>query len=351
MRISVEPFGATPDGGEVLLYTFENSKGMKVELLNFGGVIRSIQVPDKKGNLSDVVLGHETLEGYFENPGYLGAVVGRNCNRVAGAEAAIFGKSYPLEANNGNHNLHSGSGSLCYRLFSSEVHTFNNLPVLLLNYKLADLADGFPGELSVNIIYALTEDNALMIDYRAVSDKDTVINLTNHSYFNLAGHDSGTIYGHILEMNAPFYTPTGSDSIPTGEVLQVAGTPLDFTTPKPIGRDIGSSYPQLHQVGGYDHNFVLAGSDYRKIATVSEPVSGRVMEVYTDLPGVQFYTGNAIDTSHIYKNGVSYAKHQGFCLETQIFPNAVNVPWFPSPIFSAGEQYASTTTFQFSVKE
>lgn len=347
MRISVEPYGILPNGEEVLLYNLENNNGMRVCVLNYGGIVHCLEVPDRRGEIADVVLGHADLGDYLCNDGYLGVVVGRNSNRIADGAFQLGETAYTLEQNSGGNNLHSGSGGLSFRLFSSEAHTFNNLPVLLLHCKLPHLDDGFPGNLDIHIIYALTDDNALMIDYRVVSDADTIINLTNHSYFNLAGHDSGTIYGHVLELDAGFYTPSGATGIPTGEILQVTGTPLDFTHPKPIGEDIGSSYPQLRQYGGYDHNYVLNGGNYRNIATVTEPASGRVMKVFTDLPGVQFYTANSLNTSG--KNGAAYTKHHGFCLETQFFPNAVNLPWFPSPVFSAGEEFASTTTYQFSV--
>ncbi len=350
MRISAEEFGVLPNGDKVTLYTLENNNGMRVEVLNYGGIIRSIQVPDRNGEPGDVVLGYSELTPYLKNPGYFGAAVGRNANRIAGPELKIFDQQYKLECNDGPNSLHSGSGGISFRLFSSEVHTFNNLPVLLLHMVQPDLSDGFPGNLELNVIYALTDDNALMIDYRGVSDKSTVINPTNHSYFNLAGHDSGTMYGHELELAAHFYTPSGPDCMPTGEILNVAGTPLDFTTPKAIGKDISSSYPQLHQFGGYDHNFVLDGTDYRKVATAYEPVSGRVMDVFTDLPGVQLYTANAIKGEIAGKDGAIYRKHQAFCLETQFFPNAVNFPWFPTPIFLDGEEYSSTTTYQFSIK-
>jgi len=347
MRISVEPYGKTPDGGEVLLYTLENNSGLCVQVINLGGIIHSLRVPDKRGDTADVVLGQAGLAGYLENPEYFGAVIGRNSNRVANASITLPDGTYSLEQNDGPHNLHSGGNGLNHRLFSSEAHTFNNLPVLLLSHKIEHLSDGFPGALNVHIIYALTNDNALMIDYRADSDADTVINLTNHTYFNLAGHDSGTIYGHVLELDAPFYTPAGPDAVPTGEILQTTGTPLDFTSPKEIGKDIGSSYPQIKQFGGYDHNYVLQGCDYRKIATVTEPSGGRMMEVFTDLPGVQLYTGNSLSGTQVYKDGIIYQKHQGFCLETQFFPNAVNIPWFPSPVYAAGEEFAAATTYQF----
>lgn len=348
MRITVEPYGTMPGGEDVLLYNMENNNGMRVCVLNYGGVVHSVEIPDRRGEIGDVVLGHADLGAYLCNEGYLGAVIGRNANRIADSAFQLNGTTYTLEQNSGANNLHSGSGGLTFRLFKSEAHTFNNLPVLLLHYKQAHMDDGFPGNLDIHMIYALTDDNALMIDYRATSDADTIINLTNHSYFNLAGHNSGPIYGHILELKAGFYTPSREDGIPTGEILKVAGTPLDFTTPKPIGEEIGSSYPQLYQYGGYDHNYVLGGSGYRSVATISEPTTGRVMEVFTDLPGVQFYTANSLSMTG--KNGAVYAKHHGFCLETQLFPNAANVPWFPSPVFLAGEEFMATTTYQFSVR-
>lgn len=349
MKISAEVYGTLPDGREVYSYTLEN-KTMKVEILNYGGIIKNLYVPDRNGRIADVVLGHAGFEQYLENKGHLGCVVGRNANRIAGASCTIFGETVQLEANNGAHNLHSGSNNLAHRLFTAEVHTFNNLPALLLSHTIEDGSDGFPGNLIVTIAYALTEDNALMIDYRAVCDKNTVINLTNHSYFNLAGHDGGHIYGHILEMDAPFYTPANAEGIPTGEIIAVKDTPFDFcSAPKAIGKDIHSALTQMQQFGGYDHNFVLRGVGYRKVATVTEPESGRVMTVHTDLPGVQFYTANHMNGEIPYKDGVKYPKHGGFCLETQFFPNAPNTPWFPSSVFAAGEEYTSTTTYQFSI--
>lgn len=349
MKITVQNYGKLPNGEQALLYILENNNNMRVHITNFGGIITNMFVPDKKGNIADVILGHKSLEDYITNDGYQGALVGRNANRIAKAAFSIGDKKYVLPKNDGENNLHGGPGGLSFRLFSSEVRTVSNLPALLLSCVMEDMSDGFPGNLNVNIAYALTDDNALMIDYRAVSDQDTVINLTNHAYFNLAGHDSGDIHGHTLQIDADYFLPTTPDGIPNGEILSVEGTPFDFRKEKPVGRDIGDAHPQIAQFGGYDHNFVLGGGyDYRKVATVTEPVSGRVMSVYTDLPGVQLYTSNMLNTRLMYKDNASYGKHQGLCLETQLFPNAVNMPWLASPIYHAGEEYLTTTTFQFS---
>lgn len=349
MKITVQNYGKLPDGGQALMYILENNNNMRVNITNLGGIITNIFVPDKSGKLADVVLGHKGFDEYLSNSGYHGALVGRNSNRIDGAEFCIGDQKYALEKNNGECNLHGGSNGLSFRLFSGEVRTVANLPALLLSCTIEDMSDDFPGNININVAYALTDDNALMIDYRAVSDKDTVINLTNHAYFNLAGHDSGNIHEHLLQIDADYFMPNRPDGIPNGEILSVKDTPFDFSKAKPIGRDIADSYTQIAQFGGYDHNFVLGGGyDYRKIATVTEPVSGRVMTVFTDLPGVQLYTANMLDTSLVYKDGAIYSKHQGLCLETQLFPNAVNMPWLASPIYHAGEEYISTTTYQFN---
>lgn len=348
MKITTEPYGIMPDGGQAYLYTLENNNHMRVCITNLGGAVTGLFVPDQNGKLADVVLGHKSFEDYLKNPGYLGALVGRNSNRIAEAAFSIGDQRYQLEKNDGENNLHSGSHGLSFRLFTGETRTVANAPVLLLSLTMEDMSDGFPGDLAVNIAYALTDDNALMIDYRAVCDQDTMINLTNHSYFNLAGHNSGNIHGHLLQMDAPYYTPNTAACIPSGEILSVAGTPFDFRKAKPIGQDIASAHEQTAMFGGYDHNFVLdGGGDYRKVITVTEPESGRVMDVYTDLPGVQLYTSNMLDENGNYKDGAKYGKHQAFCLETQLFPNAVNMPWLASPIYRAGEEYVTTTTYQF----
>lgn len=348
MKITVQNYGKLPDGRQALMYILENNNNMRVHITNFGGVITNMFVPDKNGNLADVILGHNNFDDYIQNAGYHGALVGRNSNRIKNAEFVIGEKKYQLDKNDGENNLHGGKNGLSYRLFSGEVRTLGNLPALLLSCTIDDMSDGFPGDLIVNVAYALTSDNALMIDYRAVCDVDTVINLTNHAYFNLAGHDSGNIHDHSVQIDADYYMPNTADGIPNGEILSVEGTPFDFRKAKPLGQDIASENEQIKMFSGYDNNFVLGGGyDYRKVATVSEPVSGRRMTVYTDLPGIQLYTGNMIDTSLTYKDGVKYQKHQGFCLETQLFPNAVKMPWLASPIYHSGEEYITTTTYQF----
>ena len=349
MKITTDRFGKLPDGGEVLLYTIENDHGMRVEISSFGGVVRSLYVPDREGQQADVVLGYASLEDYIKNPGYFGALVGRNSNRIKGSVLEMpDGMSYQLDRNDGDNNLHGGFSGLSFRLFEAEIRTFQNMTALLLRHKMEHNSDGFPGTLTVTVTYALTSDNTLMIDYRAISDADTIINLTNHSYFNLGGHDSGSIFDHELWLDASFYTPNTPACIPSGEIHSVEGTPFDFRTPKPIGQEINSTHEQIALFGGYDHNFALNGSGYRKIAAVNHAASGRVMHAYTDLPGVQLYTSNKLVRNGC-KNGANYGPHQAFCLETQTFPNALQMPWLVSPLYKKGEEYASTTAYQFLV--
>ncbi len=350
MKINVTEFGQMPDGGKAQLYVLENNSGMSVHITNFGGTVTRVFVPDKKGETADIVLGHKDFEAYLENPGYLGATVGRNSNRIAGGKFSIGAQAFELPTNSAGCNLHGGKSGLSGRLFSGEVRTVAGLPALLLSCSIGDMEDGFPGNINVNVAFALTDDNALMIDYRAVSDKDTVINLTNHSYFNLSGHSGGDVLGHTLELDADFYMPATDALLPTGEILSVAGTPFDFRVAKTLGEAIREGHPQIRLAGGFDHNFVLGGGcDYRKVATVTEPASGRVMTMFTDLPGVQLYTSNNLAGEVEGKDGVIYGKHKAICLETQLFPNAVNMPWLASPIYRAREEYITTTTYQFGV--
>lgn len=348
MKIFAKPFGTLPDGKQAMLYTMENNNGMCVDISNFGGIIYRLIVPDSHGQPGDVVLGHPAFSDYLRNPGYFGTLVGRNANRIAGAVVEISGKRYELERNDGPNNLHSGTDSLAFRMMSAEARTAGNQPILLLSTTIEDLGDGFPGNVTITVAYMLTDDNALIIDYRAVSDKDTVINPTNHSYFNLAGHGSGNIHGHLLQLEASFYTPNNEQCMPTGEIRGVQGSPFDFRQPKAIGKDIQADCEQVRMFGGYDHNIVLQGQGYRKVGAVTDPVSGRVMEFSTNLPAVQLYTGNGIAQGCPGKDGAVYGKHSGLCLETQFFPNAVNMPWLLSPVFRAGEEYVTTTGYRFS---
>ena len=346
MKISVEKFGDLQDGRQADLYTLENQNGMKVQISNFGGVIRLILIPDKNGLLEDVVLGYKTFEEYISNPDYFGALIGRSTNLMAGNTVEISGKKYFLDKNYGENNLHGGFNSLTYRLFDAETRSGNGDISLVLTHTMEHLSDGLPGNLKVTVIFTLTSNNALSICYHAVSDADTVISFSNHTHFNLCGHASGTIYSHILDISADFYTPIDSDGIPTGEILKVAETPFDFRGGKQIGDLIFTDCEQLNIYGGYDQNFVINGKGFRKAVTLTHPESGRKLDVFTDLPGVHLYTCNLLPEG-VYKDERIYQKHQGMCFETQMFPNAVNIPWVLSPIHSAGEEYVTTTTFQF----
>ena len=348
MKVSLEKFFDLPDGRQVDLFTLENNNGVKVQVSNYGGVIRRILVPDKNGKIEDVVLGYKTPQEYIKNPEYFGALIGRSTNLMAGNIVEISGKEYVLDKNYGENNLHGGNNSLTYRLFDAD--TRSGEAALFLAHTIAHLSDGFPGNLKVKVSYTLTDDNELEICYGAVSDADTVISFTNHTHFNLGGHASGDIYDHILDISADFYSPIDSDCIPTGEILKVTGTPFDFRGGKRIGGLIHTSCEQLDIYGGYDQNFVLNGKGFRRAATLAHPGSGRVMDVFTDLPGVHLYTCNLL-AEGIYKDEATYRKHQGMCFETQIFPNAVNMPWVLSPIHSAGEEYSTATTFRFGIKE
>jgi len=346
--ITSELYDTLPSGEEIRIYTLENKNGMKALVTNYGCNLHSLYVPDKDGVLADVVLGYDKAETYRNNPNFLGAIVGRNANRIKNAEVIIDGQTVRLDKNNGENNLHSNNRGMAVMPFDVEKWEKNDgWHSLVMHAKVADGADGFPGNLDVAFTYTLTDDNALILDYNAVSDRDTLINMTNHSYFNLAGHGSGDICGQILEIDADFYTPNGADSIPTGEIRSVEGTALDFRKAKEFGRDMDADCKQLSMFGGYDHNFVLNGSGYRRFATATDPVGGRVMEAWTDLPGVQLYTANGMNVPGGGKGGVSYGNHQGFCLETQTFPNAAQMPWLKSPLYKAGELYITRTAYLF----
>ncbi len=347
MNIGTTSFGVTPAGEEITLFALDNSNGMRVEILNYGAILHALTVPDRKGQPADVLLGQADLEHYLANPGKLGAMVGRNANRLTGGQVRLGGKLIQMPKNDGDNNLHSGPNGLAGRAFKAEAATVGGQPALRLEYTMPHLSDGLPGDLHLTVTYTVTRDNALRLDYEAISNMETVINPTNHAYFNLAGHTGGTVLDQVLQIDAGFYTPTRPDKIPTGEILSVAGTPYDFTTPKPIGRDIAADYPHLRLFSGYDLNFVLAGRGFRRVATLVEEKSGRSMEVLTDLPGLQFFTANTLPPALPRKNGASYHPYQGACFETQHIPNAANVAHFPTSIYKAGEKYASTTVYRF----
>lgn len=345
MKTEKTLFGTTQDGTAIYLYSLENSHGMKAQVMNFGAVLVRLYVPDKEGKPEDIVLGYDKLEDYYKNPANFGATIGPNANRIANAAFTLGGKEYHLTANDGPNNLHSHA-DLGYHKKVWEAEERENSVIFRLSAPDGEM--GFPGNKEISVTYTLTEENELKIQYHATSDKNTPINMTNHTYFNLAGHGAGKIYDHMLTLHAAHYTPALNGAIPTGEIAPVAGTPMDFTNSKRIGDEIDADFEQLKLIGGYDHNWVTDGEagTMRHIATVEEPVSGRIMRTYTDLPGVQFYTGNFME-KETGKDGAAYDWRGGLCLETQYYPNAVNEPRFPSAIFGPERPYDTTTIYQF----
>lgn len=345
MGIRKELFGKTKLGEEVWRYWLENAKGMRAGIINYGAVLVNLFVPGKDGTAQDVVLGYDDLESYTVNGCFFGATVGPNANRVGKASFILDGKEYELDPNDGENNLHSHIEK-GYHKRMWDVEEKENGTILSLVDEDGNM--GFPGNKKVRVAYTLTDDNELKIQYTAESDKNTIINMTNHSYFNLAGQGRGTICGHVLELKASAYTPADPESIPTGEIVAVAGTCFDFTRPKRIGDEIDADNDQIRAAGGYDHNWVLDGPEgtLREFAVVTEPVSGRVMRAYTDLPGVQFYAGNFI-TEQTGKEGAVYGARSGMCLETQYFPDTPNKPGFPSSVFGPERKYESTTIYKF----
>jgi len=347
MTITQEPFGQTADGQKVWLFTMANANGMTVKITNYGGIITHLLVPDRNGVAADVVLGFDTLDKYLAGHPYFGAIVGRYANRIGGAKFTLDGKEYTLAANNGPNHLHGGLKGFDKQVWEARSMQGADHVALALTYLSKDMEEGYPGNLQCTVTYTLTNDNELKITYEAVTDKPTVVNLTNHSYFNLAGQGSGLIYDHELMLTADHYTPVDDGLIPTGEIASVKGTPLDFTTPHRIGERID----QFPEIGGYDHNFCLNSRDgsMALCARVYEPTSGRVMKIYTTQPGVQFYTGNFLDGS-IKGKGSTYNKHGAFCLETQHWPDSPNKPNFPSPVLRPGQTYREETVLKFSTR-
>jgi|HubBroStandDraft_6_1064221.scaffolds.fasta_scaffold39129_3 aldose 1-epimerase len=343
-------FGKTPDGRSVDIYTLTNANGAEVRIMTFGGTVVSIKVPDRNGKLGDVILGYDDLQGYLTNNPYLGAIAGRYANRIARARFSLDGREYLLPKNDGENTLHGGVLSFGKVVWFGQEAAGKTGTAVTLRYLSKNGEEGFPGDLTITVTYTLTDKNELRIDYAASTDEATVVNLTNHCYFNLAG--KGSIVDHQLMINADRFTPVGPGLIPTGELRDVKGTPMDFTTPIAIGARIDQPYDQLTLAKGYDHNWVLngAGGKLALAAKVYEPTSGRVMEVYTTEPGLQFYTGNFLDGSIKGRNGEVYQKRDGFCLETQHFPDSPNRPDFPSTVLRPGHTYKSTTVFKFGVK-
>lgn len=344
-----KPFGQTPAGESVTLYTLKNAKGMEVHIMNYGGIIQKILTPDRNGKVEDVVLGFETLQEYIKDTPYFGAVVGRFGNRIAKGKFTLDGQEYTLAAQNNGQHLHGGLIGFDKKVWKVEAASAQSLS---LSYVSKDMEEGFPGNLSVKMTYTLSDDNELGISYEATTDKATVLNLSNHSYFNLSGNAKRDILNQEVQIDASRLVAVNNVLIPTGVLAPVAGTPFDFTKAHVVGDRINdTSSEQIVLGGGYDHCWALdkpAGS-YAKIATVIDPVSGRKMTVSTDQPGVQFYTGNFLDGHLTGKYGVTYGKRFGLCLETEHFPDSPNQPNFSSTVLRPGEVYKTKTAYQFSV--
>lgn len=344
------PFGKTPGGTPVSLYTLSNTRGMEAKITNYGGIVVSLKVPDRNGAPGDVVLGYDSLSQYIASNPYFGALIGRYGNRIAGGRFVLGGTTVTLACNDGPNHLHGGLKGFDKVVWTVDEKASVPGSTLVLTYVSRDGEEGYPGTLSVRVVYAITEKNELTIDYAATTDKPTVVNLTHHSYFNLAGR--GDILGHMLSIAADRFTPVGPGLIPTGVLQGVEGTPFDFRTPTAIGARIGAVDEQLKLAGGYDHNWVLnrTGTEPVIAATVYEPTSGRVMEVLTTEPGLQFYSGNFLNGSNTGKGGVAYQFRTGFCLESQHYPDSPNHPGFPSTVLEPGRQYATRTVYRFSAR-
>lgn len=351
MSITKGDFG-TAYGQAIELYTLANSQGMKVSIATLGGAVVELWAPGRGGAFQDVVLGYTCAEEYARYTSNQGALIGRYGNRIGAGRFTLKGKTYQLALNDhGINHLHGGDRGFNQRIWQVEGAQDGPAPSLILSYTSPDGEENYPGTLQVKVTYTLTEDNALSIDYRAVTDADTPVNLTNHTYFNLAGYDAGPITGHEICIHAQYFTPVDDGLIPTGELRAVRGTPFDFNSAKTIGRDLDNGDEQLVKGGGYDHNFVLGDAHVTKTAAiVYEPESGRIMTVKTDMPCMQFYIGNFLDGTEVGKGGLPLKRRHGFCLETQYAPDSPNQPAFPSVILHPGEEYHYTTSYQFSVR-
>ena len=339
-------------GKNIELFRLTNEHGLAVEITNYGGAIVSLTAPDKDGNMADIVLGYDCLNDYIKGEASFGALIGRHANRIEGACFTLNGQRYELAKNDGNHHLHGGPGGFGQVVWEPRVIENDGKQALELHYFSPHGEENYPGNLEVQVVYSLNSQNELWIHYQATPDQDTVVNLTNHAYFNLAGHDAGTILDHELTLYAEEFTPINEECVPTGEIRSVKGTPLDFTSPKAIGTHIDADDEQIQAGRGYDHNWVMKRRDQglERAAQVYHPGTGRVLDVFTTKPGIQFYSGNFLDGSDVGKGGFVYERRSGFCLETQYFPNALKYKHFPSPITKKGETYRHCTVFKFSTR-
>ena len=357
-NIEKRTFGKTQDGKEAFLYVLKNTKGTEIGITNYGATVVSLKTADLNGKMDDIVLGFDSVEGYTSdaflkaNP-YFGATVGRYANRIADAKFSLGGTEYKLAANNGDNNLHGGKKGFDKVFWEGKEVPVAGGSAVEFTYVSADGEEGFPGKLTAKVVYTLTDDNELKIDYTATTDKETVVNLTHHSYFNLAGHASGDILKQKLKILADKFTPIDSESIPTGEIKSVENTPFDFRAAKEIGKDIEAADEQIKNGKGFDHNFVLNGASgtMRLVAVATDDASGRVMEILTTEPGIQLYSGNFLDGSLKGKGGADYKLRSGFCLETQHYPDSPNRPEFPSTVLKPGDTYKTSTIYKFSTNQ
>jgi len=346
-------FGRLPSGEQVDLFTLSNRRGMRVAITPWGATVVRIEVPDSKGEWADVALGYGSLEGYLDNKPYFGVTVGRYANRIKAATFTLDGRAYSLAANNGANSLHGGKAGFDRHLWRVVRSRATGQAQIKLAYDSPDGEEGYPGTVHATVTFTLGEDNVLRMDYRATTDKPTVVSLTNHTYFNLAGESAGSILDQRIELKAAAFTPIDAGLVPTGELRPVAGTPFDFRAPHAIGERIDDADEQLVLGMGYDHNWVLDGpmGTLRLVARATDPRSGRVLEVLTTEPGLQFYSGNFLDGTATGKSGKPYARRTGFCLETQHFPDSPNHPQFPTTVLRPGQVYRSTTLYRFSTGE
>lgn len=342
-------FGRLPDGTEIKIYTITNTKGMSAAIINYGAIVVGLKVPDRNGAIADVILGFDDLDSYILDNSFQGAIVGRYGNRIAQGRFMLDGQTYQLSINDGANHLHGGAKGFFKQVWRCEKATRN---ALRLSYVSPDGEEGYPGQVKIKVTYTITENNEFKIEYRGKTTKPTILNPTSHCYFNLTGNPENTILEHELMINADNFTPVDSSLIPTGEIRPVAGTPLDFRESKPIGKDINMRDEQLQYGRGYDHNWVLNGypGQVRHAATLYDPQTGRIMEILTDQPGIQFYSGNLLDGSLIGKGGICYHYRTALCLEAQAFPDSPNKPNFPAVVLRPDETYSQTTIYRFAVQ-
>lgn len=347
MSLTAEPFGRLPEGARVTRYTLSQTGGLTLRVLDYGGIVQSLEIPDARGRVVNVALGFASLEGYLEaTDAYFGSLVGRFANLLAGGRFSLDDENYTVDINDADNCLHGGGTGFDKRLWRAEALTDNELRLSLSS---ADGDQGFPGRLDVDVTYRLLE-HSVRIDYQATTDAPTVINLTNHTYFNLAGEGSGSVEEHTLEIDADEFTPVGRDLIPTGEVAPLFATPMDLRRQTPIGAHLRDPHPQMLAARGYDHNYVLRGSGLRRAARLADPLSGRVLEVFTDQPGLQVYSSNNLDGSHVGSSGRTYRQGDGLALETQHFPDSPNHPTFPSTVLRPGQLFSSSTMWKFDTE-